>query len=148
MAHIAVEAYSDTNSIASALVEVENTPEYNEYASIYRSKYKEQYENQVDLEDAVRKEILGKVIANRITSETALNESAFNIWQSFVNFLRNTFKPTNRTAIDRITNDVKQAFGTQDLSKFSGTLSNKGVFYSIEKNNETISKSVAETKKL
>lgn len=147
MAHIAVEAYSDTNSIASALVEVESTPEYNEYASVYRNKYKEQYENQVDLEDAVRKEILGKVIANRIRSKTALNESALTIWQSFVNFLRNTFKNSNRTAIDRITNDVKQALGTQDLSKFSGTLSNKGVFYSITKNSETISKAVVETKK-
>lgn len=137
VAHLAIEAYSDQESIVSALVEVVETEEYRQFADIYREKYSDEYSG-VELEEKVRKEILGKVVAKGL-AENTLSETNTNIWQAFVNWLQSRFKPFKRTALETITNNIKKAIGTNDLSQFQSDFSKGGVFFSL-KNNEQITK--------
>lgn len=149
IAHLAVEAYSDQNSIVGALVEIDQTPEYSQWASIYRNKYASQFEgNELGLEDAVRKEILGKVIARNVLEGQFQNTEVQTIWERFLGFIRSVFKASHRKTIDKITNDLKNALETGNTSNFGTQIEGEGVFYSINKLNDEIVESIKGTTKL
>lgn len=132
--HLAIEAYKDQDSLDSALLEVGSTHEYGEYAQMYREKYSEQYEDPLELETAVRKEVLGKIIANGLKSKAYSTEESPNIIQRFFNRLKSFFKPARRTAINTIKRDVENALLNGNLTKFAPPKTANGVFYNLNPN--------------
>lgn len=69
-AHFLVEAYRDQNAIESVLQDVEGTEEWNQYAGQYYNTYGKIYEG-AELDNAVRREILGKILAREMQTGTA-----------------------------------------------------------------------------
>lgn len=129
--HLAIEGYKDQGTLDSALLEVGSTPEYAQYAEIYRKKYTEQYSDPIGLETAVRKEVLGKIIANGLKTRVYSTETAPTILQSFFNRLRNFFKPSQKRAIEVIKRDVTEAISQSNVEKFSAPTTSNGVFYNL-----------------
>lgn len=136
VAHIAIEAYSDQKSIASALVNVHLTPEYAEYSDYYREKYAPHYEG-VALEEQVRKEILGKVLKreflNRFQSseQTHLMTELKKIWQGFVNFIKNRIKPYHVKHLEKLNKNIADSVLNNTSEDFLTDISdNENFFYS------------------
>jgi hypothetical protein len=77
VAHFMIEAFSDQNTIDKLASEVHTTNEWLSESDMYRKKYKEQAKNEQELDKMVRREILGKVLQNKILSRT--NEEAENL---------------------------------------------------------------------
>lgn len=69
-AHFLVEAYRDQNAVESVLQDVEGTEEWNQYAGQYYNTYGKVYEGS-ELDNAVRREILGKILAREMQTGTA-----------------------------------------------------------------------------
>lgn len=139
VAHIALEAYSDQNSIISILADVVETEEYKQYAEYYRQKYSENYEG-VELEDQVRKEILGKILAKKIidnfntenTSEvkSGIIQSLKDIWNRFKEFLKNNVRPSHSKALDELNNRIANFILENQTDKFQKDLTdNRNFFY-------------------
>ena len=138
VAHLAVETYNDQSSILGALTDIHLTPEYNEWAELYRQKYSEQFEG-LALEEAVRKEILGKVIAKAIATQTQASPEAMNIWQRISDYFKSVFKSAHRRAIDKISAQISKDILANNLSAFSvDNLKGEGVFYSAGNGSTTV----------
>lgn len=137
VAHIAIEAYSDQESIADALVEVSDTEEYRNNAEKYRNKYSDEYQG-VALEEKVRKEILGKVLAKEMLNSKTEAPSNFiqDIWNRFVDFVRSRFYPRKKTALNSIINRIKNDYESQNLDSFNTNFKGDGVFFSLSTNKE------------
>ena len=141
VAHIAIEFYSDQESIASALAVVHLTEEYAEYAEYYRSKYAAQHkDNPVALEEAVRKEVLGKILKNELTSrfseenKTPERISLINqlkeIWSSFVEFLATSVNRRHVDEIARINEKIANSVLNGTIGDFQAEVDTNNVFYS------------------
>lgn len=140
VAHLAVETYNDQASILGAITNIHLTPEYNEWAEFYREKYSKQYEG-LELEEAVRKEILGKVIARAIKNNSQISEEALTIWQRIKEYLASIFKPAHRRNLDRLSEQISKDILSNNLSAFSlENLKGEGVFYSA--GNERTTKAI------
>lgn len=132
LAHLAVETYADQGSILGALSEIHTTPEYSQWAQIYRQKYSSQYSG-IELEDAVRKEILGKVMAKEVKNNFFESEQRQTIWNRVVNYLRSVFTPSHRRTIDKISRDIASSIKSGKTDMFSETRIQKdGVYYSVK----------------
>ena len=137
VAHLAVETYNDQGSILGALTNIHLTPEYNEWAEVYRQKYAKQYEG-VALEEAVRKEILGKVIAKRIQNNTQASEEVMTIWQRIKDYFTSIFKPAHKRTLARLSEQISKDILSNNLSAFSlDNLKGSGVFYSVSNDSTT-----------
>jgi hypothetical protein len=138
VAHIAIEAYSDQESIALALANVNSTPEYNEFSEFYRQKYAPFYEG-VALEDQVRKEILGKILAkefvNKFQTPTTNENTRFvldkvrEIWERFINWISGRIKPYHSQVLRDLNKDIVESIINNDMSKFERDLSNNTNFF-------------------
>lgn len=134
VAHIAIEAFSDQNAITSALVNVHLTPEYAEFSERYRKRYKEAGNlTDIQLEDKVRKEILGKILKKEIMgrfstdgrteSQNYTTSKLREIWRWFTDMLWNKIQPyhsaslnnLNKKIADSILNKSSQNFKTENL---------------------------------
>lgn len=127
VAHLAIEAYSDQQSVAEALLEVVTTPEYREYAEMYRQKYGDELQG-IELEEKVRKEILGKVLARELANnetQTATNET---IWSTFVNYIKSRFSKLRKTALNNLVANIKKDLGDENTGNFTNTLGNEVYF--------------------
>ena len=112
---------------------MENTTEYAEWAEAYRSKYKDMYSG-VELEDHIRKEILGKIIANRIVDSTIKLESNSvfrKIWDKVSEWLKSTFHPFKKAAIDILSKEIENSITSEDFQKFDFKKIHNGVYYSL-----------------
>lgn len=138
VAHIAIEAYSDQNSIASALANVHLSPEYTEFAEYYREKYAPHYEG-VALEDQVRREVLGKILKKefirrfetqgRTENEIYLVSRLREIWESFVNGISNIIKPYHRKSLDKLNKRIADSVINNTSADFLTDLSDNTNFY-------------------
>lgn len=72
-AHFLVEAYTDQDAVRDVLNDVEGTQEWNTYAGQYYDVYGKTLEGK-ELDDAVHREILGKIISNRFRSSFETSE--------------------------------------------------------------------------
>ena len=135
VAHLIIETYSDQASIADALVEVVSTQEYRDNAEIYRNRYSDELEG-VQLEEKVRKEILGKVLAKQMLESKINQPSSFisNIWQRFVKFIQSRFTPRKRTVIDSLTKRIVQDFSDNNITAFSNKSGDLGTYFSLSVN--------------
>lgn len=137
VAHLIIETYSDQASIADALVEVVNTQEYRDNAEKYRNRYSDEFEG-VALEEKVRKEILGKVLAREILVSKIQQPSNYiaNIWQRFVDFISSRFTPRKRTVIDSLTNKIIKDFNSNNQTAFTNKPSDLGTYFALSENKE------------
>lgn len=138
VAHVAIEFYSDQNSIASALSNVHVTQEYKTYNEFYRTKYSQFYKG-VELEEQVRKEVLGKVLRNefidrfnkegKTEQRQTIIDRVFNIFQEFINSIRNKLRPQHLQDIQAITQDIADNVLRNQENMFDPTTSSPNVFY-------------------
>ena len=156
VAHIAIEAYAEQASIVGALSEVDLTPEYTEWADQYRAKYSEFYEG-IELEDQVRKEILGKILSKsikeRFSTETRKEEELSligklqNIWNNFVNFIKAGYQPYLADSISELNARIADNILSQEMSKFNTDFKSPNFFYSLAgKQAQDISKTLQVTR--
>jgi len=138
VAHIAIEMYSDQNSIAGALALVHQTKEYAEFAEFYREKYSQFFEG-VGLEDQVRKEILGKTlkaqIINKFSTEnaspqqTTLIERLRELWQSVVNLVTGKVTPSHTRTLKKLNDRIADSIITQTKDDFQNNLEGSEAFF-------------------
>jgi hypothetical protein len=143
VSHIAIESFSDQASITTALANVHLTPEYTEFSERYRKRYGNDGLSTVQLEDKVRKEILGKLLKKEITSrfstENKTAEESYligklkAIWEYFNNMLRVNMKPYHVELIDELNVRIADSILNDNSEDFLDKLieGNTNYYYSL-----------------
>ena len=131
VAHLAVETYADQESILGALSEVHLTDEYRQYANIYREKYKHQYKNNDELEDAVRKEILGKIIAKGVRDNAFSTDGSKSIWERFVAMIKSLITKSHKTKIQELTKQISNDILNSNNVFTTPIKTDGGIFYAL-----------------
>lgn len=144
VAHIAIESYADQNSIVSAIANVHTTNEYKEHADFYRKKYSEFFEG-VALEEQVRKEVLGKILAKEIKrgfntqgqteARTNIIQKVKNIWDKIVAYLTSKSSAYSRQTIDSINRKIAKSVINEDMTDFDPKFVTGGFFYDATQEN-------------
>lgn len=158
IAHIAIEAYNDQNSIVSFITNVHLTPEYTEFAPYYRSKYAEFYEG-VDLEEHVRKEVLGKVLAKELTTrfseenkspeEMAMTQRLRDLWNQIMNYVRSFFKSYHRTSLNKLNAKIADSVLSGNMADFGNPLTSNNFYYSaMSKESQGIEQTLKASKRV
>ena len=105
-AHIIIESYTNQSEINAILKDVEQTEMWSQYADEYYAKYSKMYEGE-ELDNAVRKEILGKILAEEILNKFQESQTPQNILSkllevlnSFINNIKAYFNPSTKTNLD------------------------------------------------
>ena len=123
---------------------IHRTQEYAEYADRYREIYRSEY-NEADLEDAVRREVLGKVIVNSIKNnfstenKTGTQVGIINrikqVFDSVIDTVRNMFKPLYRQELDVYLEDINRIIQSKDITTLNtdNFKFNKHRLYSVSK---------------
>lgn len=146
VAHIAIGSYNDQNSILDILANVHLTPEYNQFAEKYRQVYgsKNKDLSPSQLEDKVRKEILGKILAkaisekfntyNKTPEQFTLLSKLKRIWDWFVNKI-NGIKPYQERYLKDLVDTIADSVLTGDNTNFKNEFdSSYDYFYSLMDN--------------
>lgn len=138
VAHIAIESYSDQESIAGALINAHMLNEYQEYSEYYRTKYAPFLEG-VELEDQVRKEVLGKALKNAFLSrfdnegKTEIQEDVSNklrqIWDRFITFITGNMRSYHVNDINELNQRIIDSVVNNRTETFSEDIMNPNAFY-------------------
>ena len=165
VAHFIVEGMNQ-EEIIPLLEDVVNTEEYRIYAERYRAVYSEQYSTPQEVENAVRREILGKSLAKSIQKSFTPNvtEQGFftNLWNTFINYynkLVGRATPTNSKRISDFNSRVATLLKNKELSEYMDfnnsvvttpmyALSENSEFYKIWRETSDILKKVANKENL
>jgi len=136
VAHIALELYADQNSIAKQMAVVHLTEEYGQFADYYRQKYAPFFDG-VELEDQVRKEILGKILAKTLqqkfkeqnpASQTIASElKAF--FDSIINYIKSRLRSYHITQLNDLNERIADAIINNDINVFTEDISNTNKFF-------------------
>ena len=124
VAHFIVEAHKDQAMIDKLAAEVHNTEEWAAESEGYRQKYKDQAKNEQELDQMVRREILGKVLQNRLlernnkenkveknkTEQTNENKSfldrVMEMFDSFISRIKGFLNPQVKSEFDNVVDDI------------------------------------------
>lgn len=138
VAHIAIEFYADQNSIASALANVHLTPEYKQHASFYRSKYAKNYKG-VELEDQVRREVLGKILKNEFKSRfnkegksqerQYLIDRLIELWENFSAFISGRVRFQHIQDISELTVKIADSVFERQMQDFDSSKESENFYY-------------------
>jgi hypothetical protein len=138
VAHIAIEFFADQNSIESALANVHLTPEYRQYSEFYRTKYSKDFQG-IELEDQVRREVLGKVLKSefqkRFNPENRTEEGSFlleklrEIWDSFIGFIRGNITNRRLQELEQLKKDIVDAVFENNSEVFDPSIQSERFFY-------------------
>ena len=143
VAHIAIEAFADQASISTALANVHLTPEYNQFSEKYRSRYSEDGLSAIELEDKVRKEVLGKLLkkelmsrfstVNKSETDSYLIQKLKDIWDYFMNMLNVNVKPYHSQVLDEINRKIADSILNKNPEDFMDNLlkGNSSYYYSL-----------------
>lgn len=122
--HIVVEAF-DRTVVDNMLKVVHTTPEYAMYADMYRQIYSKQISDPDLLEKAVRKEVLGKMLAEALRNEFNISEKhstsrnifskLIEMFQNFIKFVRSKLTSDVRSDIKDMASDVVKGLRQGDL---------------------------------
>lgn len=146
VAHIAIAAYNEQNSIITAIANVHLTSEYKEYSEYYRDLYGRQKDENgnliyqgAKLEEQVRKEVLGKVLAREIKEQfrtegkteekLTLTEKLRDLWNTITNWLTGRSSAYNRQAINNLNRKIAQSILTDNMADFNVDFSSIDFFY-------------------
>lgn len=143
-AHFIVEG-TDAPVLENLLRNVHRTSQWNEHSDNYRQIYSEYYTGE-ELEAAVRKEILGKILAKGLQSRFAkegLTETNQNFYDNLIEIVREFFTkvqayflPEYRQELDFYTGEVyrnlfaEELYGQLNLEQINGS---KLTLYSVKK---------------
>ena len=142
VAHIALEALAEKNSLVEILASIHLTDEYKENYETYRELYSKlpQYQNEADLQDAIRMEVAGKVLAKAIrakfnTQEVVPEEASIfdklrQLWDRFVAFFRSQSKPYQSSELIRLNQRIADSIINQNLGLFNQNFYSDRIFYS------------------
>lgn len=111
-----IEATIDPKTTEGLRRNISKTAEWKQYSEEYFNIYSKEYTGE-KLDEMVRREILGKVMANAIINNFAQSENATlteqsifskirEILENFFNTINNYFKPEYQTQIDNLNNDI------------------------------------------
>jgi hypothetical protein len=138
VAHIAIEAYSDQNAISGMLAVAHLTPEYNQYAEYYRQKYAPFFSG-IELEDQVRKEVLGKILAkefvNRFSTENqsperiSLIQKLKDLFETVLTYVTNRIKPYHIRALNDLNRKIADNVINNNMKNFDYDLSSSNKFF-------------------
>lgn len=159
VAHVAIEAYSDQNSILSALASVHLTPEYAQYSEYYRAKYAPFFKD-VALEDQVRKEILGKVLANEFINRfnqegqseerKSLSDKLKAIFKTVIDYIAARLKPYHVRSLNDLNKKIADNLINNNLAEFNYDLSgsNKFFYSAMSEKHKELQQSLLRSKKV
>ena len=132
-AHFIVEALPQER-IENILRNIDKTEEYKEHYATQRAIYEAEYSGE-ELENVVRREILGKIIKNVISKEdlkpSGFIQATIKLITDFFDSVANYFRAEHVQELNSLLKDVQEIVDSQDISKlelanFSG---NEGRFY-------------------
>lgn len=129
-AHFLIETYENQDEINGILDQVTSTEEWSRYSDTYYKLYGQKYEGQ-ELDQAVKREILGKILTNEFnnrferTAEEANNEqssgffaSLSEIFRKAVEWIRSRFS-TQRQDLDSLVSKIADMSLAEDPSVFN-----------------------------
>ena len=134
--HFIVEAWNEED-ISNLLRTIDKTEEYKEFSAFYRELYAKQGLTGEELEQLVRREILGKVLAKSISdnfsSENKTEEQSniinfiSNLFSNFIAKVQQLFSTKDELDLLNFTNQVKDLILNQDIDNYLNlnTLSEK-----------------------
>jgi hypothetical protein len=146
VAHFIVEAMPSTQTV-DVLRNIEKSDEWLQFSDVYRQIYAKDYSGE-ELDQAVRREILGKILANSIAnnflnegkSSSQINfiQKALDLITKFFNSITNNFKPQYLTELETYLEDAENLMLRDDLSKESNNLTDS-IFrlYNVNTNTKT-----------
>jgi len=141
VAHIALEALAEKNSLVGILANIHFTEEYKENYETYKEAYSKlpQYQTKQDLDDAIRMEIAGKILAKairaRFNTEQVVSEEASifdklkELWNKFTNYLQSISKPYHRNELTRLNQKIVDSIINQNLGLFNKDFYSDRIFY-------------------
>lgn len=143
--HFIVEA-TPFEKIENILRNIHKTEEWSQFSDIYREIYRGEYAAE-ELEQVVRREVLGKVLTNgilnaqKLQNKTEIQKNIFSraldAVQSFFNSIADLFKPLYRKELDAYVADINKILATQELIGLDTTnfKDNKYRFYNTNPTN-------------
>lgn len=124
-AHFIVEGWNQQEEIRNVLRNIDKTQEWIEHAEAYRKVYENMYSSPEQLEEAVRREVLGKFLANQLKNPTQRTETENNIFDYVLNLLRNFFNRVSQLTsqsdtqtLKNFTNRINVLLRNQELQDF------------------------------
>lgn len=124
--HFVIEMWNQ-DEIKRMLQTVNNTQEYIQHAEAYREIYSKQISDPALLEEAVRREVLGKMLAVSLQNDFTLegrteNEANFfnklsQIISDFINFVRSRLNPSLENDIKKMSEDIKNRLYNESLEQ-------------------------------
>jgi len=139
VAHIAIEMLPMDSKMKRALELVKDTPEYIKYKDEYTKRYKElnKDKNAEEIDLKVRKEVLGKLVADKIFTNNKsgivyrLYRTLKSLWDSFVNKL----KQQNVNELISTINNISDNILESNFKGFSENFSSEEIYFSTEEEN-------------
>jgi hypothetical protein len=141
-AHFIVESW-DQNEISNLLKSINKTPQWAEHAQKYTEIYSKDYSG-AELDNIVRREILGKVLADNLVSnfstEGATSTYSFIInkvkefFNNFMDFMRGNYTQTQKEQLADFTEQVNDLLYEKQISSLLDTenfKTNSNVMYSV-----------------
>jgi hypothetical protein len=139
--HFIVEAIPQER-LENILRNIHKTEEYKQFAQIYREIYRDEYSAE-ELENAVNKEILGKIALNAVQQNEAVSEQTQNFFDNalrviseFFQDIVNYFKPQYAQELNTILEEIQNVISLEDVSglDLSNFASSNMRLYSIKPN--------------
>lgn len=155
LSHFILQAYDNQTVIEELLAEVETTEEWQSESTKYYEMYGRTLEGEA-LDNAVRMEVLGKVLARKIgerfvrqqneTQSTGFFASLRQIWNNFVELIRSTFNVGIKSSFDSIMDEIAdKALSMEILENYDklGLTEADTEFFSLTDKREIVSISKA-----
>lgn len=146
VSHFIVEALPQQET-SDVLRNIHLSEEYKQFSDVYREIYKDEYPA-AELEEVVRREVLGKLVANSIAENFSLEnksevqqnfvQKALEFVQSFFTTIRNYFQPQYKQELNNYLQMVQDALNQEELTDKVNTdnfTANKFRFYSVDSQN-------------
>lgn len=143
VAHFITEAMPQAQ-VESILENIHRSEEWNQHADTYREIYSKRYKGE-ELENAVRREVLGKVMTNSILNEfnteaktqeqVGFIQQALNLLTTFFENIQAYFRPEYKTQLDSYLNSVQEILRAEEIADMLNTDNFEGnslVLYSMK----------------
>ena len=124
--HFVIESW-DQSEINRMLKTVNNTSEYIEFAQRYREIYSKQISDPIKLEEAVRREVLGKLLSNALKGDFSIDSKTdteinfynklIDILNNFINFIKSKLNYDLNNSINEMARDIKNRLYNETLSE-------------------------------
>ena len=148
--HFIIEGFDNQSQIDEILPLVEDTVEWQEQSGKYYEKYGELYKGE-DLDNIVRREVLGKVLKNTIinkfnTENTSSNVSSLinqlsQLFNNFISKIRSYYTPTLKSELNTVLDTLADKVLNQEIHNDLDTnllKNNKFTLFSLNNKREIV----------